>query len=203
MHYSPSSRYILPSFEERTAYGTKTMDPYSKLFENRTIFLAAPVDGTSASDLVAQLLGLEAQSDTEDITLYINSPGGSISDMSMIIDTINYIKPDVSTICLGLAASAAAVLLAAGAPGKRFALPNSRIMIHQPRTGDSGRGQASDIQIQAEEIMRSRTWMEEFLSAHSNQPLDVVHRDLERDKFLTAQQALEYGLIDDIVARKD
>ena len=196
---NPPARYVVPQMEERTPYGVKTVDPYTKLFENRIIFLAAPVDATSASDIVAQLLALQAQDPESDITMYINSPGGSVSDMSMIIDTMAHIKSDVSTICLGLAASAAAVLLSAGTPGKRLALPNARVMIHQPRTGQSGRGQASDIEIQAKEILFMRNWMENFLADHSKKSLDEIKLDLERDKFLSASEALEYGLIDRIV----
>lgn len=196
---NPEARYILPSFEERTNYGSRTQDPYSRLFRDRIIFLSAPVDGTSASDLVAQLLALESQSAQEDITLYINSPGGSITDLSMVIDTINHIKPNVSTICLGLAASAAAVLLSAGTIGKRYALPNSRIMIHQPRITSAVRGQASDLEVLAQEITDTRERMEDFLVSRTKRSKEEIHRDLERDKYLSAEAALEYGIIDEIM----
>src|SRR6187402_3849818 len=165
---SPSSRYILPSFEERTAYGYKRQDPYAKLFEDRIIFLGVQIDDASADDVMAQLLVLESQDPDRDIQMYINSPGGSFTAMTAIYDTMQYIRPQIQTTVLGQAASAAAVLAAAGTPGKRLALPHARILIHQPSTGDSGRGQASDIEIQAREILRLRTWLEETLSTLSN-----------------------------------
>ena len=198
----PSSRYILPSFEERTAYGYKRQDPYAKLFEDRIIFLGVQVDDASADDVMAQLLVLEAQDPDRDITMYINSPGGSFTAMTAIYDTMQYIRPNVQTVCLGQAASAAAVLLAAGEPGKRLALPNARILIHQPATSDAGRGQASDIEIQAREVLRMREWLEQTLSNHSKQSVERVSEDIERDTFLSAQEALEYGLIDQVLSRK-
>ncbi len=157
------SRYILPTFEERTAYGFKRQDPYAKLFEDRIIFLGVQVDDASADDVMAQLLVLESQDPDRDIVMYINSPGGSFTAMTAIYDTMQYIRPQIQTVVLGQAASAAAVILAAGTPGKRLALPNARVLIHQPATGDAGRGQASDIEIQAKEILRLRTWLEETL----------------------------------------
>ena len=199
---SPSSRYILPSFEERTSYGFKRQDPYNKLFEDRIIFLGVQVDDASADDIMAQLLVLESQDPDRDITMYINSPGGSFTAMTAIYDTMQYIRPQVQTVCLGQAASAAAVLLAAGAPGKRLALPNARVLIHQPATGDAGRGQASDIEIQAREIMRLREWLEETLSKHSKRTLAEVNKDIDRDKILTAPEALEYGLIDQVLTSR-
>lgn len=199
---SPSSRYILPSFEERTSYGFKRQDPYNKLFEDRIIFLGVQVDDASADDIMAQLLVLESQDPDRDITMYINSPGGSFTAMTAIYDTMQYIRPQVQTVCLGQAASAAAVLLAAGAPGKRLALPNARVLIHQPATGDAGRGQASDIEIQAREIMRLREWLEETLSKHSKRSLSEVNKDIDRDKILTASEALEYGLIDQVLTSR-
>ncbi|MBB2955916.1 ATP-dependent Clp protease proteolytic subunit [Pseudoclavibacter helvolus] len=199
---SPSSRYILPTFEERTAYGYKRQDPYAKLFEDRIIFLGVQVDDASADDIMAQLLVLESQDPDRDITLYINSPGGSFTAMTAIYDTMQYIRPEVSTVCLGQAASAAAVLLAAGQPGKRLALPNARVLIHQPSTGGAGQGQASDIEIQAQEVLRMRTWLEEALSRHSGTSLDKVNRDIERDKILSANEALEYGLIDQVLTSR-
>jgi ATP-dependent Clp protease, protease subunit len=199
----PSSRYILPSFEERTAYGFKRQDPYAKLFEDRIIFLGVQVDDASADDVMAQLLVLESQDPDRDIVMYINSPGGSFTAMTAIYDTMQYIRPQIQTVCLGQAASAAAVLLAAGTPGKRLALPNARILIHQPATGDAGRGQASDIEIQAREVLRMRTWLEQTLSEHSkNKTPEQVNEDIERDKILSAAEALEYGLIDQVLTSR-
>ena len=193
------ARYILPTFEERTAYGYKRQDPYAKLFEDRIIFLGVQIDDASADDVMAQLLVLESQDPDRDIVMYINSPGGSFTAMTAIYDTMQYIKPAVQTVVLGQAASAAAVLMAAGTPGKRLALPNARILIHQPSTGDSGRGQASDIEIQAAEILRMRTWLESTLSYHSNRTPEQVNKDIDRDKILSAAEALEYGLIDQVL----
>jgi len=198
----PEARYILPSFEERTPYGYRHLDPYTKLFEDRIIFLGAQVDDVSADDIMAQLLVLESQDPDRDITMYINSPGGSFTALTAIYDTMQYIKPQIQTVCLGQAASAAAVLLAGGAPGKRLALPNSTILIHQPSAGGGGRGQASDIEIQAAEIMRMRVWLEETLGKHSNRTAEQVSKDIERDKILTAEQALEYGLIDQVLTTR-
>jgi ATP-dependent Clp protease protease subunit len=151
---------------------------------------------------MAQLLVLESQDPDRDIVMYINSPGGSFTAMTAIYDTMQYIRPQVQTVCLGQAASAAAVLLAAGAPGKRLALPNARVLIHQPSTGDAGRGQASDIEIQAKEIMRMREWLEETLSKHSNRSIEQVNKDIDRDKILSAAEALEYGLIDQVLTSR-
>lgn len=198
----PDSRYILPSFEERTAYGYKRQDPYAKLFEDRIIFLGVQVDDASADDVMAQLLVLESQDPDRDIVMYINSPGGSFTAMTAIYDTMQYIRPQVQTVVLGQAASAAAVLLAAGAPGKRLALPNARVLIHQPATGDAGRGQASDIEIQAKEIARLREWLEVTLSKHSNRTVEQVNKDIDRDKILIAHEALEYGLIDQVLTSR-
>ena len=196
----PSSRYVLPQYEERTAYGMKRQDPYTKLFEDRIIFLGVQVDDASADDVMAQLLVLESQDPDRDITLYINSPGGSFTALTAIYDTMQYIKPEITTVCLGQAASAAAVLLAAGAPGKRLALPNARILIHQPAMGgEGGGGQASDLEIQANEIMRMREWLEETLAFHSGRTKEQVSQDIERDKILTAKSALEYGLVDQVL----
>ena len=198
----PSSRYILPSFEERTAYGYKRQDPYAKLFEDRIIFLGVQVDDASADDVMAQLLVLESQDPDRDIVMYINSPGGSFTAMTAIYDTMQYIRPEIQTVVLGQAASAAAVLLAAGTPGKRLALPNARVLIHQPATGDAGRGQASDIEIQAKEIARLREWLEETLAHHSNRTKEQVNKDIDRDKILIAAEALEYGLIDQVLSSR-
>jgi ATP-dependent Clp protease protease subunit len=194
------ARYILPTFEERTAYGYKRQDPYAKLFEDRILFLGVQIDDASADDVMAQLLVLESQDPDRDILMYINSPGGSFTAMTAIYDTMQYIRPQVQTFALGQAASAAAVLLAAGAPGKRLALPNARILIHQPATGSEGASQASDIEIQAREILRMRTWLEDTLSFHSNRTSEQVHKDIDRDKILSAAEALEYGLIDQVLA---
>ncbi|MFP7760726.1 ATP-dependent Clp protease proteolytic subunit [Marisediminicola sp. LYQ134] len=196
------SRYILPTFEERTAYGYKRQDPYAKLFEDRIVFLGVQVDDASADDVMAQLLVLESQDPDRDIVMYINSPGGSFTAMTAIYDTMQYIRPQIQTVCLGQAASAAAVLLAAGTPGKRLALPNARILIHQPSTGDAGRGQASDIEIQAQEILRMRTWLESTLAHHSNRSVEQVNKDIDRDKILGADAALEYGLIDQVLTSR-
>jgi ATP-dependent Clp protease protease subunit len=199
---APGARYILPSFEERTAYGYKRQDPYAKLFEDRIIFLGVQVDDASADDIMAQLLVLESQDPDRDIVMYINSPGGSFTAMTAIYDTMLYIRPQIQTVVLGQAASAAAVLTAAGTPGKRLALPNARILIHQPAVGEAGQGQASDIEIQANEIMRMRTWLEETLSRHSNRSVEQVNKDIDRDKILSADEALEYGLIDQVLTSR-
>lgn len=199
----PTSRYVLPQYEERTPYGFKRQDPYTKLFDDRIIFLGVQVDDASADDVMAQLLVLESQDPDRDITLYINSPGGSFTALTAIYDTMQYIKPEITTVCLGQAASAAAVLLAAGAPGKRLALPNARILIHQPAMGgEGGGGQASDLEIQANEIMRMREWLEETLAHHSGRIKEQVSADIERDKILTAQGALEYGLVDQVLTSR-
>ncbi|HAN24089.1 MAG: ATP-dependent Clp protease proteolytic subunit [Microbacterium sp.] len=198
----PSSRYILPQFEERTAYGFKRQDPYNKLFEDRVIFLGVQVDDASADDVMAQLLVLESQDPDRDIIMYINSPGGSFTAMTAIYDTMQYVSPQIQTVVLGQAASAASVLLAAGTPGKRLALPNARILMHQPAVGESGHGQASDIEIQAAEILRMRTWLEETMARHTNRTIEEVHKDIDRDKILSAQEALEYGLVDQVLTTR-
>jgi len=195
----PSSRYVLPQFEERTPYGFKRQDPYAKLFEDRIVFLGAQVDDASADDVMAQLLVLESMDPERDITLYINSPGGSFTAMTAIYDTMLFIRPEVQTVCLGQAASAAAVLLAAGAPGKRLALPNARVLIHQPAMGGGERGTATDLQIQAEEVMRMRTWLETTIAGHSNRAPEQVGQDIERDLYMTAEDAKAYGLIDEVL----
>ncbi len=192
------SRYIIPSFVERTSYGMKESNPYNKLFEERIIFLGVQVDDASANDVMAQLLTLESADPDRDIIMYINSPGGSFTAMTAIYDTMQFIQPDVQTVCLGQAASAAAVLLAAGARGKRLALPNSRILIHQPYT-EGTYGQSSDIEIQANEILRMRELLEKLIAQHSGKTPEEVNLDIERDKILTSQAALEYGLIDSIL----
>ncbi|RJU03241.1 ATP-dependent Clp protease proteolytic subunit [Arthrobacter frigidicola] len=198
----PSSRYILPQFEERTPYGFKRQDPYTKLFEDRIIFLGTQVDDASADDIMAQLLVLESTDPERDITLYINSPGGSFTAMTAIYDTMQFIRPEVQTVCLGQAASAAAVLLAAGAPGKRLALPNARVLIHQPALSGGQGGQASDLEIQANEVMRMRTWLEDTIALHSGRDTEQVNRDIERDKILTAAEAVTYGLVDEVLTSR-
>jgi ATP-dependent Clp protease, protease subunit len=195
------NRYILPSFVERTSYGIKESNPYNKMFEERIIFLGVQIDDASANDVMAQLLTLESGDPDRDITMYINSPGGSFTAMTAIYDTMQFVRPDIQTVCLGQAASAAAVLLAAGTPGKRMALPHSRIIIHQPAT-EGGYGQGSDIEIQAKEILRMRSLLEELISNHSTQALEKVRKDIDRDKILTASEAKEYGLVDQVLASR-
>ena len=193
----PSARYVLPSFVEHSAFGAKESNPYNKLFEERIIFLGTQVDDASANDIMAQLLVLEGQDPDRDITMYINSPGGSFTSLMAIYDTMQYVRPDVQTVCLGQAASAAAVLLAAGAPGKRAALPNARVLIHQPATGGV-QGQVSDLEIQAQEIERMRKLMEETLARHTGRPAEQIRLDTDRDKILTASEAVDYGIIDQV-----
>lgn len=201
MSYQPAqSRYVLPSFVERTSYGVKESNPYNKLFEERIIFLGAPIDDVVANDVMAQLIVLESSDPDRDIQIYINSPGGSFTALTAIYDTMQFIRPEVQTICMGQAASAAAVILAAGAKGKRIALPNSRILIHQP-SSEAG-GQASDIEIAAREILRMRALLEFMLAKHTGRTEAQVRIDIERDKILTAEQAVEYGLIDEVIVSR-
>src|SRR5690625_3416420 len=195
---SPSARYVLPQYEERTAYGYKRQDPYTKLFEDRIIFLGVQIDDASADDVMAQLLVLDSMDQDRDITLYINSSGGSMTALTAIYDTMQYIRPHVQTVCLVKAAYAATMLLSAGTPGKRLALPNSRVMIHQPSI-QGGFGQASDIEIQANEIVRIREWLENTLAHHTKRSASEIREDIERDKILTAQEALEYGMVDQLL----
>ena len=195
----PTARYVLPEFTERTSYGHKSMDPYSKLLEERIVFLGTRVDDTSANDVMAQFMYLEHKDPDRDIALYINSPGGSFSAMTAIYDTMQYVMCDVETTCLGQAGSSAAVLLGAGTPGKRFALPGARVVIHQPALADPVHGQASDLAIQAEELTRMRTRLEEMLVRHTGRSPEQVSADIERDKILDAQGAVEYGLVDRII----
>jgi ATP-dependent Clp protease, protease subunit len=196
-----TARYVLPSYVERTSYGVKEMNPYNKLFEERIVFVGAPVDDTLANDVIAQLIALEGMDTDRTISLYINSPGGSLTAMTAIYDTMQFVKPEIETTCVGQAASAAAVLLAAGSPGKRAALPHARILIHQPST-EGGRGQTSDLEIQANEIIRQREELEEILARHSGRAVEQVRADIERDRFLTAPEAREYGLIDEIITSR-
>jgi len=190
--------YYIPQWEERTSYGMRRVDPYTKLFEDRIIFLGTPISDDVANAVMAQLLCLQSMDPERPISIYINSPGGSFTALTAIYDTMRYIKPDIQTVCLGQAASAAAVVLAAGTKGKRLALPNSRILIHQPAT-EGGYGQSSDLEIQANEILRIRSLMESMLASDTGQELEKISRDIERDKYLTAAEAVEYGIIDDIL----
>jgi ATP-dependent Clp protease protease subunit len=191
--------YYIPQWEERTSYGYRRIDPYAKLFEERIIFLGTPISDDVANAVMAQLLCLQQMDPDRDVQIYINSPGGSFTAMSAIYDTMRYLKPDVQTVCLGQAASAAAVILAAGTKGKRMALPNSRILIHQPATEGASYGQSSDIEIQANEILRMRALLEKMISDNSNKSIEEVSHDIERDKVLTSEAAVEYGLIDTIL----
>ena len=195
----PTARYVLPEFHERTSSGHKTMDPYSKLLEERIVFLGTQIDDISANDLMAQFMYLEYQDPDRDISLYINSPGGSFSAMSAIYDTMQYVSCDVETTCLGQAGSSAAVLLAAGTPGKRSVLPGARVVIHQPALSEPVQGQASDLAIQADELIRVRGRLEEMLVRHTGRSPEQVSADIDRDKILDAQGALDYGLADAIV----
>ena len=197
---NPQSRYILPEFRERTANGERVHNPYTKLFEERIIFLGVQIDDASADDVMAQLLVLESLDPERDISMYINSPGGSYTAMTAIYDTMQFIKPQIQTICLGQAASAAAVILAAGSPGKRFALPHARILIHQPYS--EGGGQGSDIEIQANEILRMRSEMEGILAKHTGKKVSEIQKDIERDKILTAEDAQKYGVIDQVISSR-
>lgn len=190
---------LVPIVIEQTSRGERSYDIYSRLLKDRIIFLGTAIDDNVANAVVAQLLFLAADDPDKDIQMYINSPGGSVSAGLAIYDTMQHIKPDVSTICVGLAASMGAVLLTAGAKGKRFALPNSEVMIHQPLGG--ARGQASDIQIHAEHIIKTRQRLNKILSEQSGQPLDRVEKDTDRDRFMSAEEAKAYGLIDDVIVR--
>ena len=191
---------LVPYVVEQTNRGERSYDIFSRLLNDRIIMLHEEVNATTASLVVAQLLFLEGQDPNKDISLYINSPGGSVTDGMAIYDTMQYIKCDVSTICMGMAASMGAFLLAAGTKGKRYALPNADIMIHQPSGG--AQGQATDIEIHTQHILRTKQKLNEILAANTGQPLDVIKRDTERDNFMTAQQALEYGLIDKVIEKR-
>jgi ATP-dependent Clp protease, protease subunit len=190
--------YYIPQWEERTSYGFRRIDPFAKLFEDRIIYLGTPISDDVANAVIAQLMCLETMNPDSDISIYINSPGGSFTALTAIYDTMKFIKPDVQTVCIGQAASAAAILLGAGAKGKRMALPNSRILIHQPYT-EGTFGQTSDIEIQANEILRMRELLERMIADSSGKDMDQVSKDIERDKILTAEQAVEYGLIDAVI----
>ena len=191
----------IPYVVERTGRGERSYDIYSRLLKDRIIILGGSIDDNVANSIVAQMLFLESEDPDKDIHLYINSPGGVVTAGLAIYDTMQYIKPDVSTICIGQAASMGSVLLAAGAKGKRFALPLARIMIHQPLGG--AQGQSTDIQIQAREILRIRETLNDILSKHTGQNKDIINVDTERDNFMTAAEAKEYGLIDEVIVRKE
>ena len=192
--------YLVPIVIEQTNRGERSFDIYSRLLKERIVFLGTPIDDQVANLVMAQLLHLESDDPDKDVNLYINSPGGDITSLFAVYDTMQYIKPDVSTICMGQAASAAAVLLAAGASGKRYALPHSRVLIHQPHGG--AQGQAVDIEIQAKEILRYRKLLDELLARHTGQPLDKIAKDTDRDFIMTSEQAKEYGIIDEVISTR-
>jgi ATP-dependent Clp protease protease subunit len=196
----PVRDYLVPIVIEQTSRGERSFDIYSRLLNERIIFLGTPIDDTVANLVMAQLLHLESEDPDKDIQLYINSPGGSVTALLAIYDTLQYVKPDVATTCMGQAASAAAVLLAAGAPGKRYGLPHSRVLIHQPSGG--AEGQSADIEIQAREILRLRRTLDELLAHHTGQPVERIGRDTDRDFILNAEQAKEYGIIDEIIVSR-
>ncbi|MFF7212565.1 ATP-dependent Clp protease proteolytic subunit [Streptomyces sp. NPDC008238] len=200
----PTARYVLPEFTERTSEGVRSMDPYSKLLQERIVLLGTPIDDTSANDVMAQLIHLESAAPEQDISLYINSPGGSFTAMTAIYDTMQFVSCDVSTVCVGQAASAAAVLLAAGAPGKRLATPGSRVLIHQPSFAEVIQGTTADLEIQARELLRRRDQLEELLVRHTGQDSEHIRADIERDTIFDAPSALAYGLVDRLtLSRKD
>ena len=197
--HGPRDEFV-PVVVEQTSRGERSFDIYSRLLSERIVFLQTPIDDNVGNLVMAQLLHLEAENPERDINLYINSPGGDVPPLLAIYDTIQYVRPDVSTICIGQAASAAAVLLLAGTKGKRLALPNARIMLRQPQGG--AEGQAADVEIQAEEITRTRTLLEELIARHTGQPLERVAQDTDRDFILTAEEAVDYGIVDEVVERR-
>ncbi len=197
----PIRNYLVPTVIEQTNRGERAFDIYSRLLKERIIFLGTPIDDTISNLMIAQLLHLESEDPDKDISVYVNSPGGEITALFAIYDTMQYIKPDVQTICVGQAASAAAVLLTAGAKGKRFALPHARILIHQPHGGASG--QAVDIEIQAKEIIRMRELLDEIMAHHTNQPVDKVAHDTDRDFIMSAIEAKEYGIVDEVISNRE
>ncbi|WP_329113918.1 ATP-dependent Clp protease proteolytic subunit [Streptomyces sp. NBC_01465] len=199
---APSARYVLPEFTERTTTGTRTLDPYSKLFEERIIFIGTAVDDTSANDVIAQFIHLEYAAPDRDITLYINSPGGTVTAMTAIYDTMQLVTCDVATFCLGQAASTAAVLLASGAPGKRAALPGARVVVQQPAIEEPVHGQPSDLEIQSLELLRMRELMASMLATHTGHSPEQIAADIERDKVFDAVAAKEYGLVDHVLAAR-
>lgn len=196
-----AENYVVPTVFEQTSRGERYFDIYSRLLKDRIIFLGTPIDDTVANLIMAQLLHLESDDPDKDIFLYINSPGGSITSLFAIYDTMQYIRPDVNTVCMGMAASAAAVLLAGGAPGKRFALPHARVMLHQPHGG--AQGQASDIEIQARLIVQMREQLNQILAEHTGQDYDKIATDTERDYWMLAEEAKDYGIVDAILSRQE
>jgi ATP-dependent Clp protease protease subunit len=201
METERTMNYVIPTVFEQTSRGERYFDIYSRLLKDRIIFLGTPIDDTIANLIMAQLLHLESDDPDKDVYLYINSPGGSITSLFAIYDTMQYIKPDVNTVCMGMAASAAAVILAGGAPGKRFCLPHARVMLHQPHGG--AQGQASDIEIQARLIVQMREQLNEILSKHTGQNIEKVSSDTERDFWMTADEAHGYGVVDSILTRRE
>jgi ATP-dependent Clp protease protease subunit len=200
-HIEPIRNYLVPTVIEQTNRGERAFDIYSRLLKERIIFLGTPIDDTISNLMIAQLLHLESEDPDKDISIYINSPGGEITALFAIYDTMQYIKPDVQTICVGQAASAAAVLLAAGARNKRFCLPHARILIHQPHGGATG--QAVDIEIQAKEIIRMRDLLDEILAHHTSQPVEKVAHDTDRDFIMSASEAQDYGIVDEVISNRE
>jgi ATP-dependent Clp protease protease subunit len=200
MSFSDPTNYTIPIVIEQTSRGERSFDIYSRLLKERIIFLGTPIDDGVANVVMAQLLHLESEDPDRDINMYINSPGGSFTALTAIYDTMQFVKPEIQTICMGQAASAAAVILAAGTKGKRLALEHARVLIHQPSGG--GEGQSSDIEIQAREILRMRDLLESMLARHTGRDEAAIRKDIERDKILTAREALEYGIIDEVVASR-
>ena len=200
MSFIDPVNYTIPIVIEQTSRGERSFDIYSRLLKERIIFLGTPIDDGVANVIMAQLLHLESEDPDRDISIYINSPGGSFTALTAIYDTMQFVKPEIQTICMGQAASAAAVLLAAGTKGKRLALEHARVLIHQPSGG--GEGQSSDIEIQAREILRMRDLLEQLLASHTGRAADLIRKDIERDKILTAREAVEYGLIDEVVSTR-
>ena len=197
----PIRNYLVPTVIEQTNRGERAFDIYSRLLKERIIFLGTPIDDTISNLMIAQLLHLESEDPDKDISVYVNSPGGEITALFAIYDTMSFIKPDISTICFGQAASAAAVLLAAGTKGKRLALPRARILLHQPY--GQAMGQATDIELAAKEIMRMRDLLEEIISRHTGQPVERIHKDTDRDFVMSAEEARDYGIIDEVIVARD
>ncbi|MFD7920851.1 ATP-dependent Clp protease proteolytic subunit [Streptomyces sp. NPDC059740] len=194
--YQPTARHVLPEFTERTRHGLRTLDPYARLLEDRIVFLGTPLDATAATDVVAQLLHLEYADPDREIALYVNSPGGPFTALTAVYDTLRHLSCDVATVCLGQAASTAAVLLAAGTPGRRMTLPGARVLLRQPSSAEPAQGQITDLVLHAEEVLRERAALEEMLARHTGRPQEEISRDIDRDRVLDAPSALTYGLVD-------
>jgi ATP-dependent Clp protease protease subunit len=201
-HYLDIQNYMVPNVVEQTNRGERFMDLYSRLLKENIILLGTPIDDTIANIICAQLIFLESENPDKDISIYINSPGGDLTALFAIYDTMQFIKNDIATICLGQAASAAAVLLAAGTKGKRLALPHARVLLHQPY-GQTGYAQATDLELAAKEIMRMRALLEEMVSRHTGQEIDRIHRDTDRDFVMSAEEAKDYGIIDDVISTRN